>query len=359
MAEGTEESEKTEDPTPKRLEDSRKKGQVPNSREVNHWFMMLAATIAVLLVAPGFFHRMGPVLTRFLAEAGTYPSDEHALFGLLKTSLIEVGWALLPLLGLFVAAALGAGLIQNGLIISGDPVKPKLEKISLGKGVKRLFSMKAIVEFVKGLLKITLVGAVVVMVLMPKFGQIAMIASLSMPQVLDLLQSLAARMMIAVLSVISVITVLDVLYQRWEFMKSQRMSRHEIKEEMKQSEGDPQIKSRLRQIRMERARQRMITKVPDADVVITNPTHYAVALAYDAESMAAPRVLAKGVDGTAQRIREVAEEHDIPLVENPPLARALFASAELDQEIPTEHYRAVAEIISYVLGLRKRASGAA
>ena len=197
------------------------------------------------------------------------------------------------------------------------------------------------------------------MVLLPKFDEIAMVATLAMPQLLALLQSLAARMLIAVLSVMSVITVLDVLYQRWEYMKGQRMSRHEIKEEMKQSEGDPQIKSKLRQIRMERARQRMISKVPDADVVITNPTHYAVALAYDPETMAAPRVLAKGVDGTAQRIREVAEENDIPLVENPPLARALFASADLDEEIPTEHYRAVAEVISYVMGLRRRASGMA
>ena len=243
------------------------------------------------------------MLTRFVDQAGTFPGDEGALLGLLKTSLIDVAWALLPLLVLFVAAALGAGLIQNGLIISSDPIKPKLEKISLGKGVKRLFSIKALVEFAKGLLKITIVGTVVVMVLMPKFDEIATIASLAMPQVLVLLQSLAARMMIAVLAVISVITVLDVLYQRWEYMKSQRMSRHEIKEEMKQSEGDPQIKSKLRQIRMERARQRMITKVPKADVVITNPTHYAVALAYDAETMAAPRVLAKGVDGTARRIQ--------------------------------------------------------
>jgi len=359
MAEGTEDNEKTEDPTPKRLEESRKKGQVASSREVNHWFMVLAATIAVLLFAPGFFRKFGAVLTRFVEQAGTLAGDEGALFGLLKTSLIDIGWALLPLFALFVAAALGAGLIQNGLIISSDPIKPKLEKISLGKGVKRLFSIKALVEFAKGLLKITIVGTVVVMVLIPKFDDIAMIASLAMPQVLDLLQSLAARMMIAVLAVISVITVLDVLYQRWEYMKSQRMSRHEIKDEMKQSEGDPQIKSKLRQIRMERARQRMITKVPEADVVITNPTHYAVALAYDAETMAAPRVLAKGVDATARRIREVAQENDIPLVENPPLARALFASAELDEEIPTEHYRAVAEVIGYVMGLRNRAPGAA
>lgn len=353
MAENTDQSEKTEDPTPKRLEESRKKGQVATSREVNHWFMLLAGAVALMVLAPGLARNIGETLAGVIGQAGTTPADAGNLMRLVSDVLLDVGLAMLPLLVLLIVAALAAGLIQNGLVISGEPLIPKLEKLSLIKGVKRLFSMKSLVEFTKGVLKIAVVGAVLILVLMPKFDEIVMAATLDIPQVVALLHSLALRMMLAVVSVTTVVAGLDLLYQRWEHQKNLRMSRQEVKEELKQSEGDPLIKGRLRQIRMERARQRMMAKVPDADVVITNPTHYAVALSYVPETMAAPALVAKGTDAVAQRIREVAQEHGVPVVENPPLAQALFATVDLDQEIPSEHYRAVAEIIGYVMGLKR------
>jgi flagellar biosynthetic protein FlhB len=186
----------------------------------------------------------------------------------------------------------------------------------------------------------------------PVFGEAELYISLDAVALMDLLRDLSGRMLVGVLAVVSVIAALDYLYQRFEFTKSMRMSRQELKDELKQTEGDPHVKARLRQIRMERARRRMMAAVPDADVVITNPTHFAVALVYDMETMAAPRLVAKGTDRIALRIREVAEEHDVPVVENPPLARALHAGVELDAEVSPEHYKAVAEVIGYVMRLR-------
>ena len=354
MAEETDQHEKTEDPTPKRLQEAREKGQVAASREVNHWFMMLAATISVLMFVPALFRDIGSVLAYFISEAGTVAADPKALGQLLSDLVYEVVGALVPVLALLVVAALGAGLIQNGLVVSFESIKPKLQKISPLQGAKRLFSAKSLVEFVKGMIKISVVGTVMVMVVWPTFDRIVDSATIDAVLMLDLLRSLILRLLMAIVSVLTVVAGLDVLFQRWDHLKSLRMSRQEIKEELKQSEGDPHIRARLRQIRMERARRRMMAKVPEADVVITNPTHYAVALAYKPETMVAPVLVAKGADAIAQRIREVAEEHAIPLVENPPLARALYATVELDQEIPPEHYRAVAEVIGFVMNLRRR-----
>ena len=352
MADETEQNDKTEDPTPRKLEESKKKGQVATSREVNHWFLVLAGTIATLMFAPQAMRDLRDALGVYIVHAGTLAADANGLNELLATTLGDVAVAIMPVLMLLVVAALAAGLIQNGLIISVEPIIPKLEKLSLMKGLKRLFSLRALVEFAKGLLKIAIVGTVIILVLVPKFDEIAISIYLPVTESLVLLGDLAVRMMISVVAVMTVITVVDVLYQRFEHMKSQRMSRQEVKEEMKQTEGDPHVKGRLRQLRAERSRQRMMAKVPEADVVITNPTHFAVALKWDDATMTAPTLLAKGVDEVAGRIRRVAEENDIPVVENPPLARALHAGVELDEEVPPEQYRAVAEVISYVFGLK-------
>ncbi|MDJ0948662.1 MAG: flagellar biosynthesis protein FlhB [Alphaproteobacteria bacterium] len=354
MAEETEQHEKTEEPTPRKLEEARKKGNVATSREVNHWFLILAATIALMIFVPGMFESIGAALSKVIAAAGTPASEDLAIMPVVRQMLIDIGIALAPLVILLLVAALGSGLSQNGFMFTAETIVPKLEKISIFKGVKRLFSVKSLVEFAKGILKIAIVGTVVILVLVPSLSSLDTTVSLVMPELLQLLRSTAMRVLIAVLAVMTVITVLDVLYQRMEHTKKLRMSRQEIKDELKQTEGDPHIKAKLRQIRMERARQRMMAKVPDADVVITNPTHYSVALEYDSDTMAAPRMVAKGIDALALRIREVAEEHDVPIVENPPLARALYATVELEQEVPPEHYRAVAEVISYVMGLKAK-----
>lgn len=355
MAEETEDAQKTEEPTPRRLEEARRKGQVASSREVNHWFIILAGAISFMALAPGMSKGVVHALSPFVTEPDLIVTGRAGLGAALKGMLGEVLLAVLPVIGLLVVAAILAGVVQSGLVFSAERIKPELSKISLKKGVERLFSLKSIAEFVKSILKLVIVGGVVTLLFIPIFDDLTSVPTMSTIDAMSLLQSLAVRLFIGVLAVMSVIAVIDFLYQRFEHMKQLRMSRQEIKDELKQTEGDPQVRARLRQIRTERARRRMMAAVPDADVVITNPTHFAVALKYNPLEMAAPRVVAKGADAVAERIRELARENDVPLVENPPLARALFSSVELEDEIPAEHYKAVAEIISYVFRVKGRA----
>ncbi|MFQ5467770.1 MAG: flagellar biosynthesis protein FlhB [Kiloniellaceae bacterium] len=347
-------SQKTEEPTHRRLEQAREKGQVARSQEINHWLMILALTLLVSVFAGPVASRIVGQLSEFIAHAPAMSLDAGRLRVLLMETLGELVVAAAIPIALVMLAALAAGLIQNGLVFSSEPVTPKLEKLSLIKGAKRLFSSRSLMEFTKGIAKISIVAAVVVVLMWPSFGAIPNVTTLSVPQFMALLQTLAARVLIGVLSVMTLIAAVDFLYQKQQHLKQLRMSKQELKEEFKQTEGDPMIKARLRQIRMERARKRMMAAVPEADVVITNPTHFAVALKYDPQTMEAPLLVAKGADSMARRIREIAEENDVPIVENPPLTRALYESVDLDQEVPPEHYQAVAEVIGYVMRLTGR-----
>ena len=354
MAGSDDDSEKTEQPSQKRLDQAREKGQVASSREINHWFMFLGGTLVVMMFAPGMMRDTTVALLRFIEHPHLIRFDEGSMRDTMLDSLGKIGLLLVVPSLLLMAAAAASNLLQHGFLVSTESIKPKFSKISPMAGAKRLFSSQSLMEFVKGLLKLAIVGAVVFMLLKPEFGRLELVTGMDMADLLALLKSLTTRLLIGVLSVMSAIAALDFLYQKFTHLKQLRMSRQELKEEFKESEGDPMIKQRVRQIRMERSRQRMLAAVPTADVVITNPTHYAVALKYDPDKMGAPRVVAKGVDHIAAKIREAARENDVPLVENPPLARALHANVELDEEVPAEHYRAVAEIISYVWKLRKR-----
>jgi flagellar biosynthetic protein FlhB len=354
MAEENDDSQKTEEPTHKRLEDARKQGQVATSREVNHWFMIGAGALWIAVFGPAAAKSLGLSMVKFIEMPETIPTDPEHLRVVLMNVLRDAGSALLVPLLIMMAAALAAGLLQGGFVIALDRITPKLEKISLAGGAKRLFSLRAILEFLKGLLKLTVVAAVVTLLIMPRMENLPSFAGLETVQITGLIYDLSKDVLIYVLSVVTVIAALDFLYQKFEFRKSLRMSRHELREEFKQTEGDPMIKSRLRQIRMERARRRMMAAVPEADVVITNPTHFAVALKYEPSEMTAPTVVAKGVDFLAQKIRDIAQDNAVAIVENPPLARALYAGVELDQEIPAEHYKAVAEIIGYVFRLKRK-----
>jgi flagellar biosynthetic protein FlhB len=357
MADDRDDSQKTEEPTPKRLREAQEKGQVAKSQEVNHWFMILAFALVVGFMAPGTAEGLAKVLYGFIARPHAIAVDGAALGPLLRETGGRLGAVLLLPALAALAAALTAGLIQVGFVVSAESIKPKLEKLSPAKGVKRLFSARSVAEFLKGLAKLAIVAAVVGALLWPERRLITGIVTLELTQFLELVQSLGFRLLVAVLAVMTVIAGLDFLFQKHQHLKQLRMSKQEVKDEHKQSEGDPMVKARLRQIRMERARQRMMAAVPEADVVITNPTHYAVALAYELGSEGAPRVTAKGVDSLAFRIRDLARTHDVPVVENSPLARALYGGVELDQEIPAEHYKAVAEIIGYVMRLKGKLPG--
>lgn len=341
-------TQKTEEPSQKKLDEARKKGQVALSREVNNWIMLLAATILVAGAGPSVMSALSRHMQSYLEHAHDLPSAPGGFGIVLGESLLDVlAIMALPLLALMFAAFIGP-FIQVGPMLAPELIKPDIDKISPIQGFRRLFSMRSMIEFVKGVLKLAMIGLVGYLMLEPYFGAIDHIVGLPVPLLLGEMMRMFVRLMTGVLVALLVIAAIDLAYQRWEFYKKMRMTRQEVKDEYKQAEGDPQIRSKLRQLRAERARQRMIQAVPQADVVITNPTHFAIALKYNPDEMEAPKCLAKGVDDVALRIREVAKESGVEIVENPPLARILYEAVEIDQTIPQEHYKAVAEVISFV-----------
>jgi flagellar biosynthetic protein FlhB len=353
MAENNDDSQKTEEPTQKRLTDSRNRGDVAQSREVANWFMLFSAAIAVALFAPYSAEKFVSATHRFLARPHDIPVDSEALRHLLLDVGGKVGLAIAAPIGLFLVAAVCSSLVQHGLLFAPEKIKPTLSKISPIAGAKRMFSLRSLTELLKGLVKISLVAAVALVVIMPVFDKLPLLPAMTLPISLNIIHDSMVRLLVGVVAVVTVLALLDFFYQVYEHRKKLRMTQQEVRDELRQSEGDPHIKARLRQIRTERARQRMMQAVPEADVVITNPTHYAVAMKYDKDEMDAPRVVAKGIDELARRIRERAEEHEVAIFENPPLARALYGAVDINEFIKPEHYQAVAEIIAFVMGIKK------
>ena len=350
-------SQKTEEPTPKKLEESRKKGQVALSREVNNWVMLFAGTIVVLAIGPSVMSGMTDFMKVYIEGAHLMPSAPGGIGVVLGTSFWEIlKFLVLPLILLMLAAFLSP-FIQIGPLLAPEIIKPDISKVSPAKGVKRLFSMRSLMEFVKGILKIGIISAVGFLLLKPFYASIDHMVGLPVPTMMDEMESLILRLMTGILVVLLVVAVTDLVYQRYEHMKKMRMTKQELKDEYKQTEGDPHVRAKLRQLRQEKASARMMQAVPEADVVITNPTHYSLALKYKPDEMDVPVLVAKGLDEVAMRIREVAKEHDIPFYENVPLAHALYDTVELDETIPEEHYKAVAEVISYVFQLRAKMGG--
>jgi len=352
--EAPEQDSKTEDPSQKKLEDAHKKGDVAKSQEVTTWFMLLGSAIIFSMMAPWTSAQLSASLELIVMNADRFDVEGAGFADFFNgLALAMLGAILAPFAVLYVCGIL-ANLVQHRPVLSVEPITPKLSKISPVSGAKRLFSGEALVNFGKGLFKIAVVGVVVVLVCWPERDRLDTMMTADPRMILMEFQEIGIRIFAATLAVVTLVAFADYLYVRQKWWKRQMMTVQETREEYKQMEGDPHVKGRIRQLRQERARKRMMAAVPDATVVITNPTHFAVALKYD-KSMAAPRCVAKGADAVALRIRAVATENDVPIVENPPLARALFASVEVDETIPAEHYKAVAEIIGFVLRLRKPA----
>ena len=349
MAENESGTEKSEEPTSKKLGTARSEGHVPKSQEVSTWFMLLGLLVILAFILNGLVAELGGVMVKFIAQPEDFAIDVNSLSAFGGGVLWTLGAILLLPIGMLVAMALISAFIQNGFIFTTEQIKPKLGNLSIKKGFKKVFGLNSIVEFLKGVVKLTIVTIVTLIIVLPDRDKVMDLIWMDIPPIMELLRWTIFKLVLGVVLVMTVITIADVIYKRYEHRKGLRMTKQEVKDEHKQTEGDPKIKTRIRQIRFDRARQRMMAAVPQADVVITNPTHYAVALRYDQDTMEAPRLLAKGMDDLALRIREVARENKIPIVENPPLARALHASVELDQEIPPDHYKAVAEVISYVM----------
>lgn len=351
MAEDKEQSQKTEEPTQKRIDDAIKQGNVAFSREVNAFLSLMFATLLVFWISGGASFIIVKKLSIYLTDFSIFTDHDgdinfpqvfkHAIFGFI-----------LFLAGLFVFSLLNAFLgsfMQNGIIYSPEALEPKLERISPLSGLKRMFSKKSIVEFLKGLIKISILGFICYMVLKSEVNTAIMSVNLEAVHIFPLFKSLLEKALIAVCIFMAFFAALDYLYTKFEYMQSLRMTKEEVKEEMKQSEGSPEIKAKIRSLRQSRLRKMSLAAVKDADVIITNPTHYSIALKYKKEIMPAPQVVAKGVDNMALQIRKIAQKHNIPLMENRPLARALYENVEVDDFIPFEHYKAVADIISKIM----------
>ena len=351
----TDDAEKTEEPTQKRLDDAHEKGDVPKSQEVSAWFSLVGTALVISFLAPAMISDLSDIMAHFFAHADTIAVDPGALVFLLEITGPQIlGVVAIPLLTLLALAVVG-NVIQHKPLWTAERMKPKLNKISPLAGLKRLFSKDSLANFLKGLVKITVVSAVVFLVLWPQKDLLDTIVFRETSLLLPEVQELAIQVVGAILALMTVVAGLDFVWQRKKWFEKQRMTKQEIKEEYKQSEGDPQIKAKIRELRQQRSRNRMMASVPDATVVITNPTHYAVALLYE-DGMGAPQCVALGVDDLALRIRAVAKEADVPIVENPPLARALYAAMDLNDYVPEEHYAAVAKVIGYVLQLRTKKS---
>jgi flagellar biosynthetic protein FlhB len=355
MADEDDASDRSEDPTQKRLDDAHERGDVAKSHEINTWFVIAGGTL-VMSTFSGTVGGIETPLRNLIANSWMIHTDGASLLAL-GQSLEYVLFAALgmPLLMLVIAAIAG-NIVQHRLVWSGESLKPKFSKISPAAGAKRIFGKQAAANFGKGLFKVIALGVVMTAILWPERHRLESFMHFDPSALLGVTTGLTVHLLGAVVAMLAAVAIADYFFQYRQWYERQKMSLREMKEEFKQSEGDPHIKGRLRQLRHARMKKRMMTAVPKASVIITNPTHYAVALSYE-RGMSAPICLAKGVDLIALKIREIASAHDIPIVENVPLARALYATVEVDDEIPVEHYHAVAEIIGYVMGLRRGLSG--
>jgi len=354
MADDDKES-KTQDPTQKRLDDALEKGDVAKSQEVNTWFVIAASTL-LLTSFSGSISKGIEVPMRNLMNMHQIRVDGPGLLSLLsQIELMLIGVLGVPFL-LLLIAGIGSNLIQHRLVFSTEPLSPKFSKISPAAGFARLFGKQAGANFLKGVFKVVALSVVMVLILWPERHRLDAMVRFDPMAILTVTKTISVQLMGTVVAMLAVVAALDYFFQYRQWFERQKMSLEEIKEEYKQSEGDPHIKGRIRQIRHARMKKRMMAAVPTASVIITNPTHYAVALKYD-RGMPAPVCVAKGIDVLALKIREIATANNIPIVENVPLARALHASVEIDDEIPVEHYHAVAEVIGYVMRLRRGITG--
>jgi flagellar biosynthesis protein FlhB len=351
MADDRDSGQATEEPTQRRLDEAQAQGDIVKSQEVSTFIVLGGGTLAIAIFGQWAAESFVRTFTVFIEQPDQLLVDPGAIMGLMRGTLIHMAMIFGPPIGFLVATALAAHLLQNRPSFSIERLMPDFGKISPLAGLKRLFGLDGVTNLLKGLVKIVIVGSVVWMTLWPMRGQLSLVLDESPAEMTGDMVHLLLRVLIAVLSVLALVAVLDYTLQRYRFYQRNRMTKQELKEEFRQNDGDPLIKARIRKIRMEKARKRMMAAVPNATVVITNPTHYAVALQYEQGKMDAPLCVAKGTDALALRIRAVAEEHKVPVIENPPLARALYATVEIDETIPEEHYKAVAQVIGFVLKL--------
>jgi flagellar biosynthetic protein FlhB len=352
MAENEDGQERTESATPKRLEEARRRGQIPRSRDLSTAAVMMTAGAGLYFFGGQLSSSMFGVMQRGLTLSREQSLDPNQIVPVLSATAADALFACVPLFGLIVLAALLAPLALGGWNFSTEALAPKFNRLNPLDGFKRMFSMRALVELGKALAKFGVVGVIAVMVLWNDASELLSLGREPTGAALGHAIRLCGQGLIWLSSGLLFIAGIDVPYQLWSHAKQLKMTREEIRQEMKESEGSPEIKGRIRQVQQQMARQRMMQDVPKADVVVTNPTHFAVALRYDDKRMRAPIVVAKGADAIAARIREVAGEHQVPIFEAPPLARVLYRNVDIGQEIPSNVYVAVAQVLTYVFQLK-------
>ena len=351
--EGPDKDSKTEEPTGKRLADARNQGDLPKSMDLVQWATLAAAASVVLLMGGGMAQNLMARLEPLIAHPDAYRLENN---GALNVAKLAAG-AALPIFAAVMSASIAGGFfgnfIQTGLVWAPDKIKPDPSKLSPFKGLARIFGVDSWINFGKSLLKAIVIGVICYQTIVPHLIGLEQLASFEPARMLPLLMSILKSLMLSVLAALAVGALFDWILQRQRFTQRLRMSREEVKEEHKQSDGDPHVKQKQKAIRLDRAKKRMMANVPKATVVVMNPTHYAVALRYG-DDTPAPMCVAKGMDALALKIRAVAEEAGVPVIEDAPLARALYATVEVDQTIPRQHYEAVAKVIGFVLSAARR-----
>ena len=357
MAEEPDSGSKTEEATPRKLEEARRRGEVPKSSDLPQWASLAGAAAVVALAGGALSQNLARQLVPFIEHPQSFDLANGGGAVVMKTALFAAAPIIFAVMGGAAVAGAFGNLVQTGFLLTPDRLAPDFSRVSPMKGFGRLYGIDGMVQFLKAALKIGLVGAVAWMAIRPHTTQLQTLVSVDPLSILPRSAEMLRALFFAVLALLGVGAMIDWIWQRQRFMQRMRMSKEELKEDFRQAEGDPHIKAKIKQIRNERSRRRMMQNVPKATVVVMNPTHYAVALRYEAGETPAPLCVAKGVDSLALKIREIAEAHGVPVVEDAPLARALYATVEVDATIPHEHYNAVAKVIGFVLQTAARRRG--
>jgi len=357
MAEGSEGEDKTEEASGRKLQQAREKGEVAKSADVPQALSLIGACAVVAIAGPSICRNLAADLVPFLAHPDQLLNSMDGDGGV--TILHAVIFDIIPVLILVLGTAMFFGVagnvLQTGLIFAPDKLKPDFSKLNPLGGFKKLFGLDSLVQFGKTVVKLIITGFIVWSVLKTRVAAMLALTDASPVMILPYIREGFIALAMAVCIFLFVGGAADYMWQRWRFMERMKMSKQEQKEEYKQTEGDPHVKAKLRALRVEKSRRRMMANVAKATVVVTNPTHYAVALLYDPAESQVPVCVAKGMDSVALKIREEAGKHDVPIVEDPPLARALYAAIDIDEAIPESHYAAVAKLIGFILGRKRRA----
>ncbi len=356
MAEEQSGQEKTEQPTSRRLQDARKKGDVVKSMEIPSAAVLLLGLLTLYLMSGYLLQGMLELLRHYLSQLHAISIVPGNMLFLTIHSLQQTALLIAPLLAVLFLTALAANYAQIGFLFTTEKMAPKLEKIDPIKGTQRMFSLQTLANTVKSIAKLVIVGFVAYREIMKNIDRFLPLMDQEAFAILVFYAEVSFWIFLKAAIIIAVLAALDYAFQRWQFMKKMKMTKQEVKEEAKMTEGDPHVKGRIRSIQMQMARKRMMTEVPKADVIITNPTRLAIALAYDSATMSAPTVLAKGAGVIAKRIKEIARQHNIPVIEDKPLAQALYKNVEINEQIPENLFQAVAEVLAYVYGLKKKSA---